>query len=168
MAYAFLAGRVDALTRIMARREDWAAYYQGLYADDRAGWRAAHESIRTLASACAARGIPLLLANHRELGDYRFKDVDAKLRRVAAENGVPLSELRDTLRDHDEATLWVTPPDPHPKRARQCDRGGCYLGKIEDGIRASVIRGARSRRVASTPGKDTKDACHSSPRSGSS
>jgi hypothetical protein len=117
MAYAFLAGRVDALTRIMARRENWAAYYQGLHADDRAGWRAARESIRTLAGACAARGIPLLLADHpelRELGDYRFKDVDAKLRRVVAENGIPLLELRDTLQDHDVATLWVTPPDPHP------------------------------------------------------
>jgi hypothetical protein len=23
-------------------------------------------------------------------------------------------ELLDNLRGHDEATLWVTPPDPHP------------------------------------------------------
>lgn len=117
MAYAFLAGRVDALARIMGRRADWAAYYRGLYDDDRAGWRMARESIRALAAACAALEITLLLVNHpelRELGDYPFEDVDAKLRRVAADNRVPLLELRDTFREHDEATLWLTPPDPHP------------------------------------------------------
>ncbi|MDP7667357.1 MAG: hypothetical protein QF738_04765, partial [Rhodospirillales bacterium] len=47
-------------------------------------------------------------------GDYPFEDVDAKLRRVVADNRVPLLELRDTFREHDEATLWLTPPDPHP------------------------------------------------------
>jgi lysophospholipase L1-like esterase len=138
MAYAFLAGRVDALTRIVARREDWAAYYQGLYADDQAGWRNARESIGALAAACAARDIPLLLVNHpelRELGEYRFEDVDAKLRRVAADNRLPLLELRDALRGHDEASLWVTPPDPHPNARAHALAADAIFEKLKTDFR---------------------------------
>ena len=31
-----------------------------------------------------------------------------------AARAISLLELLDNLRGHDEATLWVTPPDPHP------------------------------------------------------
>lgn len=137
MAYAFLAGRMDALTRIMARRADWATYYRGLYDDDRAGWRAARESIGALASACAAREIPLLFVNYpelRELGEYGFEDVDAKLGRVAADNAIPLLALRDILRGHDEASLWVTPPDPHPNARAHALAADAIFEKLKTGF----------------------------------
>lgn len=117
MAYVFIAGRVDTLVRLARGRVDWAAYYLGLHADDAPGWRVAKDSIVAIKRFAETKGSRVLFANYPELRDlktYRFAAVNRALEALAKDNGIPYIDLLDAVRGHDERTLWVTPPDPHP------------------------------------------------------
>jgi lysophospholipase L1-like esterase len=120
-AAAFLASRLDAALRTLGGRPTWREYYASLYQDDRAGWRDAKDAIHTLARTARADRSALLITILPELhqinGDYPFSDAHSKVKAVAAEDGVAVIDLLDTLRGHGaESTLWVTPRDLHPNR----------------------------------------------------
>ena len=114
----FLVGRYDALRRMIFGGKDWEDYYLGLFGDGSApGWIAAKAAIKRLADYCDKNHIKLLIANHPELHDvknYRLQKITDFIRDAAAEDKVPFVDLLPYLRDHDSASLWVTPPDPHP------------------------------------------------------
>jgi hypothetical protein len=59
----------------------------------------------------------LLIVNYPELRvlqPYPFPEVQQRLAALAADLGVPYLDLWDSLRAENPASLWVTPPDPHP------------------------------------------------------
>ncbi len=122
-AYAVLGGAWDGFKRRLAGGEqDWRSYYAGLYADGAPGWEKAQAKIAELAVHCRAQGMRLILANIpelRELKDYPFMDVQAKLEAVAAANGIEYVDLRPAVAAEDPTTLWVTVPDPHPNGKAQ-------------------------------------------------
>ena len=92
-------------------------YYRDLYDDagNRGGWEGAATSIRKLAAYCRDNGIKLLIVNYPELlKPYPFPEVQHWLAALAADLGVPYLHLLESLRGQDPASLWVTPPDPHP------------------------------------------------------
>lgn len=130
-AYAVLGGAWDGLKRRLLGAADWRAYYNGLYAEDAAGWRQAQESIRRLAAYCQANDIRLILAvipELRELRPYPFEDVTEKLRTLASSHGVEFVDLLPAVRDEKPQSLWVTEPDPHPN-ARAHGLMGRYLSE---------------------------------------
>jgi lysophospholipase L1-like esterase len=114
----FLIGRYDALRRRFFGGGDWVAYYLGLFGDGTTpGWLAAKAAIKRLADYCKQHGVKLVIANHPELHDvqnYRFRPITDFIRGTAAENGAVFVDLLPYLRDQEPASLWVTPPDPHP------------------------------------------------------
>ncbi len=122
-AYAVLGGAWDGFKRRLAgTAQDWRSYYAGLYADGAPGWAKAQTNIAALAEYCHANGIRLILANIpelRELKDYPFMDVQAKVEAVAAANGIEYLDLRPAVVAEDPASLWVTVPDPHPNGKAQ-------------------------------------------------
>lgn len=116
-AYAYLSSRLDVLNRQLSRRQDWGAYYAGLYEGDAPGWRAAAGRIDALAEYCRRNDIKLLIVNIPELRDlknYRFTRVQNLLREAAKRNQVPYLDLLGSVRGIDETKLWVSRPDPHP------------------------------------------------------
>jgi lysophospholipase L1-like esterase len=114
----FLIGRYDALRRMVFGAQDWSDYYLGLFGDGAApGWLAAKAAIKRLADYCKENNIALLIASHPELHDvkhYRLQKITDLVRGASAENNVGFVDLLPYLRDRDSASLWVTPPDPHP------------------------------------------------------
>ena len=57
----------------------------------------------------------MLIVNYPELlKPYPFPEVQHWLAALAADLGVPYLHLLESLRGQDPASLWVTPPDPHP------------------------------------------------------
>jgi len=114
----FLMGRYDALKRMVFGGQDWAEYYLGLFGDGTTpGWLAAKAALKRLADYCKQNNIQLLVADHPELHDvkhYRFQKITDLIRDAAAENNVAFVDLLPYVRDQDSASLWVTPPDPHP------------------------------------------------------
>lgn len=114
----FLMGRYDALKRMVFGGQDWAEYYLGLFGDGTTpGWLAAKAALKRLADYCKQNNIQLLVANHPELHDvkhYRFQKITDLIRGAAAENNAAFIDLLPYVQDQDSASLWVTPPDPHP------------------------------------------------------
>ncbi len=120
-ARVFYGSRFDSLMRTLGLGEqtDWRHYYEGLYDDARnpGGWRAVEEAIRKLAQHCRQSGIRLLIVNYPEirvLKPYPFPEVGRRLAALAKELDVPYLDLLDSVANEDPASLWVTPPDPHP------------------------------------------------------
>jgi hypothetical protein len=114
----FVIGRVDALMRQLAYRQDWADYYLGLFGHGKArGWLDAKMYLRKLADYCNSNGIKLLVANFPELHDvqhYRLQEITDLMKQAADEDGVAFIDLRDSVKNQDSSKLWVTRPDPHP------------------------------------------------------
>ncbi|HXP06631.1 MAG TPA: SGNH/GDSL hydrolase family protein [Stellaceae bacterium] len=114
----FLVGRYDALKRMIFGGQDWLDYYLGLFGDGTApGWLGAKAAIKRLADYCREHNIKLLIANHPELHDvknYPLQRITGFVQSAAAENNVAFVDLLPYLRDQNSASLWVTPPDPHP------------------------------------------------------
>jgi hypothetical protein len=106
--------------RLTGVRPDWKQYYASLYDDDKPGFQACKESLRSFAESTRSNGAKPLVAILPELrqinGDsYPFKAAHQKIEDVMAAQHVPVVELIDGLKDHGpEATLWVTPKDDHP------------------------------------------------------
>jgi lysophospholipase L1-like esterase len=117
-ACVFLAGRLDALSRLIGVRPAWSDYYLGLYGDGAApGWQAAKGALRDLAAYCRARGIKLLVANFPELHDvrnYRLGRITGLIRAAAEAEGAGFIDLLPAVAHEDPAGLWVTPGDVHP------------------------------------------------------
>jgi hypothetical protein len=120
-AWVYYGSRLDVVERELRLGEqtDWRTYYRGLYdaARNPGGWQSVESSIRTLASNCRDNGIRLLIVNYPELRvlePYPFPEVQRRLATLAADLEVPYLDLLDSLRGEDPASLWVTPPDPHP------------------------------------------------------
>ena len=127
-AYAVIGGAWDGLKRRFLGGADWRTYYAGLYVDDAPGWRVAQESVVRLADYCHAKGIRLVIVNVpelRELIDYPFADVTAKLEAVAASHEIEFVNLLPALRGQSPSTLWVSAPDPHPN-----PRAHYYMGRF--------------------------------------
>lgn len=114
----FVIGRVDALMRELAYRQDWAAYYLGLFDHGKApGWLDAKAYLRKLADYCSSHGIKLLVASFPELHDvqhYRLQEITDLIKQAADENGVAFIDLLDSVKNQDSSSLWITPSDPHP------------------------------------------------------
>ena len=117
-ACVFIAGRLNSLMRRFFGKLDWSAYYLSLYEDGTSkGWSDAKDAIRRLAEFAKANGITVLVASLPELHDvenYRFERVTDLVRHAADQNGVAFVDVLPYLKDRPSATLWVTPPDPHP------------------------------------------------------
>jgi len=121
-AYAVLGGAWDGFKRRLAGAQDWRSYYAGLYAEGAPGWTKAQAKIAELAAYCRANGIRLVVANIpelRELKDYPFVDVQAKLAALTGANGIEYVDLLPAVQTEDPAALWVTEPDPHPNAQAQ-------------------------------------------------
>jgi lysophospholipase L1-like esterase len=114
----FLMGRYDALKRMIFGGQDWRDYYLGLFGDGTTpGWIGAKAAIKRLADYCRENNIRFLIANHPELHDvknYPLQRITDFIRNAAADNNVAFVDLLPYLRDQTSASLWVTPPDPHP------------------------------------------------------
>jgi len=117
-ACVYLFGRIDALLRKASVRPDWRAYYLDLYGDGSAkGWLDAKASIGALADYARAHRIKLLIGYLPELHNLRndpLRDVAARVRRAADENGVEFVDVLPALAGHESSELWVSPSDPHP------------------------------------------------------
>lgn len=117
---AFATNRIDGILRRTGKRPDWKQYYASLYDDDKPGFQACKQALRSLAGATKSDGAKVLVAILPELhqinGDsYPFKAAHQKIKDVAASENVPVIELIDGLKDHGpEEMLWVTPLDDHP------------------------------------------------------
>jgi hypothetical protein len=130
-AYVYLASRVDAALRrfSMAGKADWRGYYASLY-DSPEGLARVGAAIERLARYCRSHGIGLYIANYPELRnprDYPFPQVDAAIERIAAATRVPYFPMLPAVRELEPASLWVTPPDPHPSvRAHEVFAGELF------------------------------------------
>jgi lysophospholipase L1-like esterase len=117
---AFATNRFDGILRRTGKRPDWKQYYASLYDDDKPGFQACKEALRSLGSATKSDGAKVLVALLPELhqinGDsYPFKAAHQKIKDVLKSENVPVVELIDGLKDHGpEETLWVTRLDDHP------------------------------------------------------
>jgi lysophospholipase L1-like esterase len=117
---AFATNRFDGILRRTGKRPDWKQYYASLYDDDKPGFQACKQALRSLASSTKSDGDKLLVAILPELhqinGDsYPFRAAHQKIKDLLASENVPAIELIDNLKDHGpEETLWVTPLDDHP------------------------------------------------------
>jgi lysophospholipase L1-like esterase len=114
----FLFGRFDALRRMIFGGQDWKDYYLGLVGDGNTpGWLNQKAAIKRLAEYCKEHDIKLLIAylpELHELKNYPLQKITDLVRDAAAEDNVPFVDLLPYVQDHDPASLWVTPPDPHP------------------------------------------------------
>lgn len=114
----FIAGRLDTLRREVFGGQSWKDYYLGLYGDGHAkGWLDAKAAIDRLAEYCRAHNIKLLVASLpdlHELRPYPLQSITDLVHQTADADHVAFVDLLPYLQDHDPATLWVTPPDPHP------------------------------------------------------
>lgn len=115
----FFKGRIDTVLRqFTSARQDYAEFYLGLYDGGKSEtWLAAKAAIKRLADYCKANDIKLLVAHLPELHDvqnYRFGLVTDLVRQAASENQVPFVDVLPNLQSQPSASLWVTPPDPHP------------------------------------------------------
>jgi lysophospholipase L1-like esterase len=117
-ACVFLAGRVDALLRLLGLRPAWSDYYLNLYADGAGpGWRAARGALHRLAEFCRTRNIALVVFNLPELHDvrnYRLQAITVLIREAAGQEGVGFLDLLPAVAHEDPARLWVSPGDAHP------------------------------------------------------
>ena len=117
---AFAANRFDGVLRHLGVRPDWKQYYASLYDDDKPGFQACKEALRSFAESTRSDGAKAVVAILPELrqinGDsYPFKAAHKKIEDVMAAQNVPVVELIDGLKDHGpEETLWVTRQDNHP------------------------------------------------------
>ncbi len=121
-AYAVLGGAWDGFKRRFEGAQDWRSYYAGLYGNGAQGWAKAQTNIAKLAAYCREHNIRLVMTNIpelRELKDYPFMDVQAKLQSVAEEDGIEYVDLLPAVQAEDPKTLWVTVPDPHPDALAQ-------------------------------------------------
>jgi hypothetical protein len=117
---AFATNRFDGVLRHIGARPDWKQYYASLYEDDKPGFQACKQALRSLGESTRDEGAKVLVAILPELhqinGDsYPFKAAHQKIKDVLATEHMPVVELIDGLKDHGpEQTLWVTPLDDHP------------------------------------------------------
>jgi lysophospholipase L1-like esterase len=117
---AFATNRFDGVLRRIGKRPGWKQYYASLYEDDKPGFQACKEALRSLGRSTKSDGAKVLVAILPELrqinGDtYPFKAAHQKIKDVLASENIPVVELIDGLKDHGpEDTLWVTPLDDHP------------------------------------------------------
>jgi lysophospholipase L1-like esterase len=117
---AFATNRFDGVMRHLGARPDWKQYYSSLYNDDRPGFQACKEALKSLGVSTRTNGAKVLVAILPELhqinGDtYPFKAAHQKIKDVLAAAQMPVVELLDGLKDHGpEETLWVTHMDDHP------------------------------------------------------
>ncbi len=112
-----LFGGIDTIERTVFGGADWQTYYRDLYRQDAPGWQAMQEAVARLAARCRALGIPLVLVDYpelRQLKPYPFADVAALYEQLARDNGAPFISLLPAVENENPASLWVTPPDPHP------------------------------------------------------
>jgi lysophospholipase L1-like esterase len=117
-AYVVFAGKAGELWRRMFGGPSWQEYYSGLYRPDAPGWIKNQQALRDLAEFCRARNLPLLFVNFpelRQLDPYPFAKISDKIENLARnEMKVPYLDLLPSVRHEEPASLWVTPPDPHP------------------------------------------------------
>ena len=117
-ACVLIGGRLDAVARIINKKQDWADYYLSLYEDGRSiGWLNAKANIRRLAEYCRANGIKLLIASLPELHDiehYRFQRVTDLVHGAAKEYGAEFVDILPYLENYGSSELWVAASDPHP------------------------------------------------------
>jgi hypothetical protein len=120
-AWVYYGSRLDIVERQfeLGRQTDWRSYYRGLYDEARNphGWQGVESSIRKLAAYCRDNGTKLAIVNYPELrvlDPYPFPEVQHRLAALAADLELPYLDLLDSLRGEPPASLWVTPPDPHP------------------------------------------------------
>ena len=115
-AWTYFKSRLDIFLRMASAKKGWEDYYRDLYGDG-GGWPAAKAAIETLAAYCKQHGIRLAVVNYpelRQLKDYPFVEVTAKVRTAARANALPFLDLLPSIDGQDPATLWVSRPDPHP------------------------------------------------------
>jgi len=126
-----LFGGLDTIERTVFGGSDWQSYYRNLYQDDAPGWQAMQDAVMRLAERCRELGVPLILVDYpelRELDPYPFADVVALYEALARKNDVPFVSLLPAVSDEEPASLWVTPPDPHPN-AYAAKRMADYLSR---------------------------------------
>lgn len=116
-AWVVMNYRLDGLGRQLRGGLDWKSYYRGLYADAAPGWVQTQASFAAFADHVRRAGKRMVLFNIpeiREPAPYPFHDVTQKIRDMAGRSNVPFVDLLDAVSGRDPASLWVTPPDPHP------------------------------------------------------
>jgi len=117
---AFATNRFDGILRRTGKRPGWKEYYASLYDDNKPGFQACKQALRSLADSTSNDGAKLVVALLPELrqinGDtYPFKGAHQKIEAVLQSAKVPSIELIEGLKDHGpEDTLWVTLQDDHP------------------------------------------------------
>jgi len=117
---AFATNRFDGILRRTGKRPGWKEYYASLYDDDKPGFQACKQALRSLGDSTRSNGAKVVVALLPELrqinGDtYPFKAAHQKIETVLQSANMPSIELIDGLKDHGpEETLWVTREDDHP------------------------------------------------------
>lgn len=112
-----LFGAWDTISRSLFGGPAWDEYYRNLYDESAPGWREMQAAFKRLSDYSQSAGIPLIVVNYpelRELNPYPFSGIDSKLSRMAESQGVNFVSLLPALESEAPASLWVTPPDPHP------------------------------------------------------
>jgi len=111
------------LTRLMTRlglRQDFLAYYAGLYADSSAGWRASKEALRHLDAAARADGRRFTVFVCPELrvfkGSYPFLAQHREILAYLTAEGIEHMDLLPLFRERpeSESEFWVSKGDSHP------------------------------------------------------
>lgn len=117
MFAVLLWGRTDALLRSLGARPDYEVYYRDLYRPERRGFREMREAMEAIGSACAAAGIPLVVAILPDLHaaePYPFGDLHQQVRGIAEAAGAFVVDLADALPAGERSNFWVSRQDAHP------------------------------------------------------
>jgi lysophospholipase L1-like esterase len=116
--YTFVSSAWDDLARNTQARPSYKEYYAGLFEDGKEGWTACQRALDELAETCRRESFDLrilLIPELHSLGaDYEFKDIYAKLQRIAEKHKVTCLNLVDAFPQEDPKSFWVSPGDAHP------------------------------------------------------
>lgn len=123
LAAVLVWGRLDSLWRQLGLRDDYRAYYLGLYRQGSEGQVRVRAALQTMASLCRRARVPLVVALLPELhgpaGDP-FAEVRQFYREAATGIGARFVDLQTSLPDNDRQRYWVSADDAHPN-AEACD-----------------------------------------------
>ncbi len=118
-AFVWLDSALDAMLRKSSARQNYQAYYRGLFRDEQPGYPKMKRSLAELSDFCREQKIPvhiLLIPELHTLGaNNEFKDVYAKVAADCAAVNLPVLDLTDAFpTDGKPESYWASPTDDHP------------------------------------------------------
>jgi len=133
VAAVWVWGRLDRLLRGLGRRDDYLAYYRGLYDEGSAGQRQVRENLSLMSQRCKEKGVSLIVAMLPELHDHEgdpFGSIRGFYRDAALGSGAIFIDLNESLTDNGRRRFWVSADDAHPN----AEAFSHFARTIADGI----------------------------------